>query len=127
MDTITCESCGEECYVSENELGQILADDMTLTDPDTALDFAVRGNSICDNCLTQQDYVDIVDADAATVEAYDAELPGNIQARRPIGGEAEGFYRKNHDGTLQILGYSCKIPSDLDAIKQQAWERMAAK
>lgn len=47
----------------------------------------------------------------------------SVVCREPQKGEAAGVYRRNKDGTLQILGYTVPKPDALQNLINRAWDR----
>ncbi len=62
-------------------------------------------------------------AQAARVVELLAEDGWDVTIREPRDGEAEGTYRVQDDGTLQILGFSVPLPESLDEALRTATDR----
>ena len=71
----------------------------------------------CDRMATQLAELapETIDVDGDT---YRLEID---DVRAPHYGEAEGTYRRDSDGTLQILGYSIPVPEGLGDLIADAW------
>lgn len=49
-EILICPVCGGECYIAENDIGEILYSDFSMGVPESERGFIIRGSKICQSC-----------------------------------------------------------------------------